>query len=430
MNLAGVLPRTHWRGLSLIALLAVGNIFCMACPFNFVRDIGRRLLPARLSWPRQLRSKWIAIVLLFMFFWAYEAFALWDSPRLTALMILAYFGAALLVDGLFKGASFCKYVCPIGQYQFIQSLISPVEVGVRSLEVCRSCTTHDCLRGNEKQRGCELELFQPQKTSNMDCTFCLDCVHSCPHQNVSLLMSPPGTQLIRIERRKRSLRWFRRLDGAVLIFLLVFLAFVNAASMSEPAQAWEQAARIKLGLMSLQPILISSYLLTVLVVPLLLIGACVWLARVFGRSQIRWRESVSNFALAFVPLGFSMWLAHFLYHLLTGAHTAVPVLQQAANSVGLSVFGQPNWTHAAAMLSFDWLPAFQLLMLDLGLLLTLYVAWRAARRLTVTLARTVGMVAPWAALGVLLYSAGIWIIFQPMQMRGMMMDGMMIAGKR
>ena len=125
-----------------------------------------------------------------------------------------------------------------------------------------------------------------------------------------------------------------------------------------------------------------------------------------------------------------MWLAHFLYHLLTGAHTAVPVVQQAATSISLSVFGQPNWTLSSAMLSFDWLPTFQLLMLDLGLLLTLYVAWRSARRLTVTFARTVGLVAPWAALGLLLYSVGIWIIFQPMQMRGMMMDGMMIAGTR
>ena len=125
-----------------------------------------------------------------------------------------------------------------------------------------------------------------------------------------------------------------------------------------------------------------------------------------------------------------MWLAHFLYHLVTGAHTAVPVLQQAATSVGLSVFGQPNWTLSSAMLSFDWLPSLQLLILDCGLLLTLYAAWHLARRFKVSFARTVGMVAPWAALGVLLYSVGIWIIFQPMQMRGMMMDGMMIAGKR
>jgi hypothetical protein len=125
-----------------------------------------------------------------------------------------------------------------------------------------------------------------------------------------------------------------------------------------------------------------------------------------------------------------MWLAHFLYHLLTGAHTAVPALQQAATNVGLSVFGQPNWTLSSAMLSFDWLPSLQLLILDCGLLLTLYAAWRLARRFKVSFARTVGMVAPWAALGLLLYSAGIWIILQPMQMRGMIMDGMTVAGKR
>ncbi len=82
------------------------------------------------------------------------------------------------------------------------------------------------------------------------------------------------------------------------------------------------------------------------------------------------------------------------------------------------------------MLSFDWLPSLQLFILDCGLLLTLYAAWRLARRFKVSFARTVGMVAPWAALGALLYGAGIWIIFQPMQMRGMMMDGTMVAERR
>src|SRR6476660_1889060 len=159
MNLAGVLPWTHWRGLTVLALLVAGNVFCFACPFNFARELGRRILPARWSWPRRLRSKWIAIALLLIFFWAYEAFSLWESPSYTAMLVIGYFAAAIIVDGLFKGASFCKYVCPIGQYQFVQSLISPVEVGVRSLAVCGTCQTHDCLRGNDKQRGCELQLF-------------------------------------------------------------------------------------------------------------------------------------------------------------------------------------------------------------------------------------------------------------------------------
>ena len=41
MNLAGVLPWTHWRGLAVIALLMAGNLFCMACPFTLPRDLAR-----------------------------------------------------------------------------------------------------------------------------------------------------------------------------------------------------------------------------------------------------------------------------------------------------------------------------------------------------------------------------------------------------
>ena len=45
MNLAGILPWTYWRGFAVIALLAAGNLFCMACPFTLARDMGRRILP-------------------------------------------------------------------------------------------------------------------------------------------------------------------------------------------------------------------------------------------------------------------------------------------------------------------------------------------------------------------------------------------------
>lgn len=114
LNLAGVLPWIHWRAFSILALLVVGNLFCMACPFTLVSDWGRRALPARLRWPRQLRSKWLAAVLFVLYLWAYEAFGLWDSPWLTAWVVAGYFIAALVIDGLFRGASFCKYVCPIG----------------------------------------------------------------------------------------------------------------------------------------------------------------------------------------------------------------------------------------------------------------------------------------------------------------------------
>ena len=82
MNLAGVLPWTHWRGLAVIALLLAGNLFCMACPFTLPRDLTRKLAAPRYRWPRRLRSKWIAAALLATYLWAYEAFSLWDSPAM------------------------------------------------------------------------------------------------------------------------------------------------------------------------------------------------------------------------------------------------------------------------------------------------------------------------------------------------------------
>src|SRR3954452_3196872 len=120
MNLAGVLPWVHWRGLLILGLLAVGNVFCTACPFMLPRTLARRWLPGRRAWPRRLRNKWLAVGLLALFVWAYEAFALWDSPWLTAWIVVGYFAAPLVLDGLFRGAPFCKYVCPIGQFNFVQ----------------------------------------------------------------------------------------------------------------------------------------------------------------------------------------------------------------------------------------------------------------------------------------------------------------------
>jgi hypothetical protein len=110
--------------------------------------------------------------------------------------------------------------------------------------------------------------------------------------------------------------------------------------------------------------------------------------------------------------------------LLSGGQTALPVIQRAAMDVGINILGAPNWSLSGAMPSLDWLPSLNLLLLDLGLLLSLYLGWRIASRFNLSFAQTVRLNAPWAGLSFVLYSIGLWIIFQPMQMRGMMMHSM------
>src|SRR5215475_5832152 len=167
----------------------------MASPFSLFRELCRRLRLHQHSWPRALRSKRFALALLVVFFWAYEAFSLWDKPVWTAWLIINYFLIALSIDALFSGASFCKYVCPIGQFQFVTSLVSPLEVKVRKADVCAGCKTHDCLRGNSHQPGCQMDLYLPRKSGNFDCTFCLDCVRACPHDNIGLMPGRPGAEI-------------------------------------------------------------------------------------------------------------------------------------------------------------------------------------------------------------------------------------------
>ena len=135
-NLATAIVWTWGRAIAVIALLVAGNLFCMACPFTFPRALGKKLGLGQRAFPAALRSKWLAAGLIGVFFWAYEAFDLWDRPAATAGIVVAYFAAAFLVDAVFRGASFCKYICPIGQFQFAGSLVSPLEVKVRQPEVC------------------------------------------------------------------------------------------------------------------------------------------------------------------------------------------------------------------------------------------------------------------------------------------------------
>src|SRR5262245_55746261 len=150
-NLATVLTWVQYRGWLIIALLAAGNVFCTGCPFVLVRDAGRRLrMPSR-RWPRWLRIKWIGIGLFVAVLFTYELFDLWALPRATAWLVLAYFARAFAIDLLFAGATFCKYLCPIGQFSFVASTMSPLEVQVRQPETCQTCRTVDCIKGRRDE---------------------------------------------------------------------------------------------------------------------------------------------------------------------------------------------------------------------------------------------------------------------------------------
>jgi cytochrome c oxidase assembly factor CtaG len=418
MNLAGVLPWIHWRGLLILGLVAAGNLSCMACPFLVPRTLARRWLPTGHKWPRWLQSKWLAVVLLVLFLWAYEAFSLWDSPWWTAWLVLGYFTLAFLIDGFFRGGTFCKYLCPIGQFNFVQSLVSPLEVKARDPLVCATCRTKDCILGRDGIPGCELHLFQPRKVGNMDCTFCLDCIHACPHDNIGMAARPPGSDLWHDAPRSGVGPLGQRPDLAALVVVLVFGAFANAAGMVGPVVVWRDWLGSLLGQRT--PLLATSlfYLFGLLVVPLLAVVGAAVLSRRWGKISASWFEWATRYSYTLVPLGFSMWLAHYSFHLLTSYDTVVPTVQRFVADLGWPGLGPPHWVAACCRPVEDWLPRLEVLVLDLGLLLSLYSGYRIALAQSPRMSQALWALLPWALLMTLLFAAGVWLVFQPMQMRG------------
>jgi formate-dependent nitrite reductase membrane component NrfD len=65
----------------------------------------------------------------------------------------------------------------------------------------------------------------------------------------------------------------------------------------------------------------------------------------------------------------------------------------------------------------------EILLLDLGLLLTLYTGWRISQQATPAGRPAVPTLAPFALLASALWILGLWILVQPMEMRGTMQHG-------
>ena len=424
-NLATVLTWVHYRGLLIVALLAVGNLFCTGCPFILVRDAARRLHTPSARWPRWLRRKWPALVLFVAVLFVYELFDLWSLPRATAWLVLAYFGAALAVDLVFSGASFCKYICPIGQFNFLVSTLSPLELRVREPATCGTCRTADCIKGRRApeaplrvvRRGCELGLFLPAKVGNLDCTLCLDCVQACPHDNIALTTRVPGFELAEARRRSGIGKLAQRWDLAALAAVFVFGALLNALGMISPVYALERKIGAWLGTPAEAPVLAILFLLMLVVVPAVLLAVAGWASSLaVGAPQggLKTALYVRTFVYALIPFGAGVWAAHYGFHLLTGALTIVPVMQSAvADLAGRPWLGAPRWTWVG-MPPGEVLP-IQLGLLALGTIGSMALAWLIAERESPS--RVTAAAAPWMALTLVLLVAAVWMLAQPMEMR-------------
>lgn len=387
-NLTTQFVWVHYRGLLVLILLFVGNLFCMSCPFIFIRNALRVFHTPKKIWPEKWQNKWMAIVLFAFVLFCYEYFHLWGSPLLTAWVIVAYFLLAIAVDLTFKKASFCKYLCPIGQFNFLSSSISPTTVKAKSLSVCESCTTFECLKGVEKdgnaiKRGCETSLFIPKKKRNLDCTFCLDCIDACPHDNIQVALITPGEELLESEASRSGIgALLKKKDWLFLIVVFTFGALLNAFAMTSAAGDLFTLLAEIFGITHPALFLLVLFALFLIALPLLLIS-----------------KRSTALIPTLLPMGFFIWTAHYSFHFLTGLFAFVPLLFKI--QIPNSWMGLP--THMVTPIQYGFLL--------LGFLGSLSLVWVKSNEEKSARLK-------WSATHVILFFLSLWIMSLPMEMRG------------
>jgi polyferredoxin len=437
-NLATVTVWIHYRGLVVLALLLAGNLFCMGCPFMLTRTLAHRLSKRGRRWPKALRHKWIAIGGLFLIFWLYEWLSLWASPWLTVWLILAYFGASFVLEAMFTESPFCKYVCPLGNFNFVYSTLSPLQIRARDPAICKTCVGKECVNGSYREEpivlvdqiqdgapvkshedgpqgvlGCGTLLYVPQIRSNMDCTFCLDCARACPHNNVALAVRSPLRELGNVAA------WPKRWDLGFLVISLAFMGMFNAFGMVSPIYDFlDGVARIT-GIQARGIQLLILFLLGNLSAPALLSFGAAWLSVKLAQTTrpAALRLTFASFAPAFVPIGLGIWVAHYGYHFLTGVLAIIPVFQNFLLDNHLTVFGTtPNWS-LSGIASLPQIGLFQAVALIGGYLISLVVLLRLASRLYRRRGSAQRAILPWVFLMAAMMLFTLWVLSKPMDMR-------------
>jgi polyferredoxin len=462
-NLATTATWLHYRGWVVVALALVGNLFCAACPLmltrgpsKWLKKIFKKTFGAERNFPKIFKSKYPIIVITVLYLFAYEYFDLWSSPWLTAWLMVGYFAAALLADTFFPAGTFCKYLCPLGNFNFALSSVSPTQITAKDPKVCLTCEGKYCLNGRtetpqgrftplelarlefesltalplledsvhtpKKSRpqsfpGCETKLYVPQISSNTDCTLCLNCLRACPHDNVALELRPASQSWLSSKPKP---------DWALLGILFLFGGMSNAFAMIEPFFNFATNLAKTLNLHNEAALLILMMVLVLGGGTLATLGILRLSSGMLGQNkqdkQAQHKQANGGIKTdlrlwgnVFFPLTFAVWSGHYSYHFMTGFLSIVPVLQNTLSSLGLWS-GVPNWA-MAGIIPENWLFPVQIAILYSGYGASLYIAFQIART-----QRKIQAMIPlfiWLSICAVLV---ILILGQPMQMRGTLLN--------
>lgn len=345
-NISAILIWTIWWAGIIFTFVLVGRLWCFMCPVGALAEWTSRIFKPHRLFPPKLRNVWLANAMFILLTWFDIQLGVVRNPVVTGSLLLAIIIIALIVSMIYARRSFCRYLCPIGGIIGIYSMFSAVELRSKDPEVCRRHKTKDCYLGNEMGYGCPMFEMVPTMDSNNACTFCGECIKSCPKNNIILRVRPFFKDVWTTGKRS--------LDDAALAVVLVGISIFVTGDMLEPWAGWMESAMalIPADLLGIEyeytvEIITKSifyFSISLLLIPgLMVLTAAVSNGIVGDGNHNGLKQTFITFGYMFIPIGLSMHLAHNTGHLLNESAKVVPALKRTINTYTPFYVGKPDW---------------------------------------------------------------------------------------
>jgi len=323
-----------WAILILIAVPFFGRGWCAVCPIPLPGEWLQRgavLAPPdkRLRWPnlrvpKMFRNIWLqnlSFLLLALF-----SSVLLTTPNITGVVLAAMLFAAIGLSAIFERRAFCRYLCPVSGFIGLYSQLAPIELRIKDKQICAACKGKPCYNGSADGHGCPWNVFPGSLTKNTYCGLCMECIRTCPHDNIAVNLRPFSADLAKPSTR---------LDEAFKAFIMLGSAMIYAGVLLGPWGAFKDAA-YNVGT--------SAWF----------VYAAAFLAIIFGilpgffalgilqtKSNKPLKQRFASLSTALIPLGLMFWVAFSLSFVLTNASY---ILASFSDPLGLgwNLFGTAN----------------------------------------------------------------------------------------
>ena len=365
-----------WALLIMLLIPLTARLWCTMCPIPSVGEWVQRLslvrrrggppLSMARTWPRFLRNIWpqnLSFVGVAMF----SAIIL-TRPAATGFLLLGFMVIALGLSLAYKRRAFCRYICPVGGFIGLYSMVAPLEIRTKQPETCLKHCAAECIRGSENSYGCPWMEYPGTLQRNAYCGMCTECLKACPVGNVRINLRPPGMDLVRA---------VRHLDEAYKGYIMLAAAAIYSTVMLGPWAWMKDAANLGDGDLGRFAMYAGSLVTTMLVVVPGIFLAATWLAKTLaGAKETSLRNMFVAFGYTTVPLGLMGWIAFSLSFVFINGSYALPVVSDPFgwgwDLIGLTSY---PWTPYIPIV----LPYLQVPTLLVGLMLSILLGERIAR---------------------------------------------------